>query len=431
VLNNNKTTIRFFDMFAGIGGFRAGLERAGGYKCIGHCEIDKHADRAYRRLHNIKESEVFYEDATTIDTSAMPHFDLLCAGFPCQSFSIAGRRQGFADPRGTLFFEIARVVKARKPTYLLLENVPGLLSHDKGRTFAAILNTLCDMGYSCEWQIINSSSFVPQSRRRVFIVGYLNPRCAGKILPIRRTNSKTLIQIVGGRQDSRVYNPRGLSKTLLARSRGPGGKTGLYFIDLNRDPQITPQARCLKARYDSGLTNRKAENSGVIEMCRNIATHAVLTPERETIRQEGRRIKNADEPMFTLTSQDRHGVLLIKEATKRGYKEAGVGDSVDLAFSGSNTRRGRVGRDVANTLNTGSNQGVVTLQGRIRRLVPRECFRLQGFSDDQIDKLLDGSSDAQAYKQAGNAVTVNVIHALGLKIKNIHKTICTQGDAVP
>jgi DNA (cytosine-5)-methyltransferase 1 len=123
-----------------------------------------------------------------------------------------------------------------------------------------------------------------------------------------------------------------------------------------------------------------------------------MTPERETVRQNGRRIKNANEPMFTLTSQDRHGVLLIKEATKRGYKEAEPGDSVDLAFANMNTRRGRVGHDIAKTLDTGSSQGVVTLKGRIRRLVPRECFRLQGFTDIQIDKLLSVSSDAQAYK---------------------------------
>ena len=110
-----ETTIRYFDMFAGVGGFRAGLIRAGGYECVGHSEIDKHADAAYRRLHNIKESEVYYKDATKIDAGNMPEFDLLCAGFPCQSFSLAGKRKGFLDPRGTLFFEIARVAKTRKP----------------------------------------------------------------------------------------------------------------------------------------------------------------------------------------------------------------------------------------------------------------------------------------------------------------------------
>ena len=133
-------------MFAGIGGFRAGLTRAGGFTCIGHCEIDKYANQSYEAAHFPKESEVYYPDATKIDETAMPDFDLLCGGFPCQSFSIAGKRKGFEDTRGTLFFEIARILRHKKPSYVLLENVPGLLSHDKGKTFAVILGTLCELG---------------------------------------------------------------------------------------------------------------------------------------------------------------------------------------------------------------------------------------------------------------------------------------------
>ena len=144
-------TIRFFDMFSGIGGFRAGLERAGDFTCVGHSEIDKYADQAYQAVHNIKEDEVFYKDARKIETRNMPDFDLLTAGFPCQSFSIAGKRKGFDDKRGTLFFEIARVAREKRPPYLLLENVPGVLSRDKGRTFAVILATLYELGYHVEW----------------------------------------------------------------------------------------------------------------------------------------------------------------------------------------------------------------------------------------------------------------------------------------
>ena len=382
--------LKFFDMFAGVGGFRAGLERAGGFECIGHCEIDKHADAAYRRLHNVKESEVFYEDATKIDASTMPEFDLLCAGFPCQSFSVAGLRKGFSDPRGTMFFEIARILRARRPAYILLENVPGLLSHDEGRTFATILHALCDLRYHIEFQVLNAKDHgVPQSRRRVYIVGYLDKRCAGKILPVRGSNPAALIQVIGGRQDLRVYDPAGLAKTLLSRSGGSGGKTGLYFIDLSESkPQITDNARCLTARYDRGVSKRSAEGSGV---------------------------------------------LLIKEATKRGYKEAVPGDSVNMSYANQNQKRGRVGKGVSNTIDTGCSQGVVTMTGRIRRLMPRECFRLQGFNDEQIDKLLEGSSDSQAYKQAGNAVTVNVVHVVGLRIKNAHEaagvaTMASQND---
>ena len=120
--------IKFVDMFSGIGGFREGLTRAGGFECVGHCEIDKYANRSYNALFDTK-GEWFIEDARKADPSTMPDFRLLCGGFPCQTFSIAGSRKGFGDPRGTLFFELARLAEARKPSYLLFENVPYALLH--------------------------------------------------------------------------------------------------------------------------------------------------------------------------------------------------------------------------------------------------------------------------------------------------------------
>ena len=370
-------------MFAGIGGFRAGLTCAGGFQCVGHCEIDKYADASYRAIHNIGKEERYYPDAREIDPSDLPDFDLLCGGFPCQAFSLAGRRKGFEDARGSLFFEIARLAQAKRPSYLLLENVPGLLSHDGGRTFSAILAALNDLGYFVEWTVLNSKHFgVPQSRRRLFIICYLDPRCAGKILPVFGTNGKALVQILNGPQGSRVYDTEGVACTQTASAGGMGGKTGLYlvqpahaaFVDLCAgEPRQTKDARCITARYgQTTLSNHRAERSGV---------------------------------------------LLIKEATKKGYKEALPGDTVDLGYAGSNTRRGRVGHDIAHTLETSRIQGIVQRGGRIRRLMPRECLRLQGFEDAQIDKILAINSDAQAYKQAGNSVTVNVIEAIGRRIR--------------
>ena len=150
--------IKYFDIFAGIGGFRSGLEKAGGFKCVGYCEIDKYAKKAYETLYDT-EGEVFYDDARKIDPNELPDLDLICGGFPCQSFSIAGKRKGFSDTRGTLFFEIARIAAIKKPKYLLLENVPGLLSHDQGRTFAAIIGTLDELGYDVVWEVLNSADF--------------------------------------------------------------------------------------------------------------------------------------------------------------------------------------------------------------------------------------------------------------------------------
>ncbi len=376
-----KHLIRYFDMFAGIGGFRAGLDRAGGFQCIGHCEIDKYADASYRAIHEIGKEEVYYPDAREIDPGTMPDFNLLCAGFPCQPYSLSGKRRGFEDARGTLFFEIARLAEAKRPAFLCLENVPGLLSHDQGRTFHAILTTLHELGYGLEWSVLNSANFhIPQSRRRLFLVGYLDPRCAGKVFPLGGNDGKALIQLIGGPQGYRVYDPSGVACTQTSGSGGTGAKTGLYLVDLCAGhPQPSEIARCLTARY--GQTT--------------LSTHP----------------------------RERSGVLLIKEATKRGYKEANPGDSVDLGYYGSNTRRGRVGRDIAHTLETSSIQGIVERGGRIRRLMPRECLRLQGFEEGQIDRLLAITSDAQAYKQAGNSVTVNVIEAIGRRIREVDEQL--------
>ena len=374
-------------MFAGIGGFRAGLTRAGGFQCVGHCEIDKYADASYRAIHDIREEERYYPDARTIEPSDLPDFDLLCGGFPCQAFSNAGRRRGFADARGTLFFEIARLAEAKRPRYLLAENVPGLLSHDHGKTFAVILSTLGDLGYHVEWAVLNSKHFgVPQSRKRVFLICYLDPRCAGKILPVPGSHGEALIQLLGGSQGYRVYDPKGVACTQTAGGGGQGVKTGLYlipppeaaFVDLCAgEPRRTDSARCLTARYgQTTLSHHRAERSGV---------------------------------------------LLVKEGTKKGYQQAVIGDSVDLAYPGSKTRAGRVGKRVAHDI--AALQGIVERGGRIRRLMPKECLRLQGFDDNQIDKILAINSDAQAYKQAGNSVTVHVIEAIGRRLRAVDEAL--------
>lgn len=350
-------------MFSGIGGFRAGLSQIDGVRCVGHCEIDKYANRSYQSIFNT-EGEWFCDDARKIVPKEIPKFDMLCAGFPCQPFSQAGKRCGFDDARGTLFFEIARVVREVRPKYLLLENVPGLLTHDKGRTYTAILRTLSELGYYVEWQVLDSKDFgVAQSRKRVYAFCYLDERCAGKVLPILGANTQSLKQLIGGSQGKRVYDPAGISCTLTSGGGGFSGKCGLYFIDLNKSPKITDKARCIKSRYNSGISNRISENSGVLICDKPIP---LITPDRLNKRQNGKRYREPNAPMFTLTAQDRHGILL---------------------------------------------------NGRIRKLIPAECLRLQGYSNEEIAKIIAVNSDNQVYKQAGNSVTVPVVHAIGLRIK--------------
>ena len=376
--------IKYFDMFSGIGGFRSGLEAVGGFECVGHCEIDKYANLAYNSIYKAK-GEIYFEDARTINPTELPDIDLICAGFPCQSFSIAGKRLGFSDDtRGTLFFEIARIAAVKRPTFLLLENVPGLLSHDKGRSFATILSALDELGYDVAWQVLNSKNFgIPQSRKRVYIICYFRERCSGEILAVNESNDAPIIQVMSGKQGDRIYSDKGIGITLTSGAGGFGGKTGLYqinsskyhFCDMNSETKLTPTARCITARQDSGIGNHKGEHSGVF--VEEDLPRAVLTPDKGIVRQQGRRIKEPNEPMFTLTVQDRHGILRY---------------------------------------------------GRVRKLTPRECWRLQGFTDEQFDKAkAAGLSDGRLYKMAGNAVSVPVVSAVGAVIKRIYQEQIQKG----
>lgn len=418
-------SIKYLDMFSGIGGFRSGLEKVGGFECIGYCEIDKYAKQAYEALYDTK-GEMYFEDARKINPDELPDIDLICGGFPCQSFSIAGRRCGFEDTRGTLFFEIARIASAKKPSILFLENVPGLLNHDKGRTFATILSTLDQIGYDVWWQVCNSANFgVPQSRNRLYIIGFLRGKCEGEILPFTQTNPKTTIRRLPGSEGSRVYSNDGLGITLTSSGGGFGGRTGLYvipipvksktksgyqlafpndsidiaflslnsrrgrvgaeiahtlttnstqafyFIDMNPSPKLTELARCITARQDSGICHHKGEHSGVMVIVKELSKDELLT----------------------------------------------LSDSANGCWEFENPNN-----DTITALIIFDKDGNFFI-GYIRRLTPRECWRLQGFKDKQIDKVISaGISDTQLYKMAGNAVSVPVISAFGEQIKRIlHK----------
>ena len=339
--------MKFFDLFAGIGGFRLGMEAAG-HTSVGWCEYDKFAQKSYKTIHNT-EGEYFNANAREIIPSELPEFEVLCAGFPCQSFSIAGKRGGFEDTRGTLFFEIARIAREKLPKILFLENVKGLLNHANGKTFLKIIETLDELGYDCEWQVLNSKHFstkerpTPQNRERVFIIGHLGGFCGRQVFPIRRENKGTLRQLGN-------YKPH-------------------------------------KSKIDNPETGRVYDQEGV-SPCLNTM-------------QGGDR-----EPKF----------LAVKEATKKGYDIAEPGDSVNYQFPNSETRRGRVGKGEAKTLETSANQGVVTGNLRIRKLTPKECWRLQGFPDWAFKRAAEVNSDTQLYKQAGNSVTVNVIEAIARRL---------------
>ena len=220
--------MKFFDLFAGIGGFRVGLE-AHGHECIGSCEIDKYARKIYARNFG---HEPKYKDVRELDPKDLPEFDILCAGFPCQSFSIVGNRKGFEDKRGNLFFEITRLAKEKRPSILLLENVKGLLSHEKGKTFRIILQELDELGYDVEWQLLNSKYFVPQSRERIYIIGHLRGSGSRKILPLGKVSKRN------DKSRKELYAKDECSSTLTATYwKGYGG--GRPMIKEDKKVQMT------------------------------------------------------------------------------------------------------------------------------------------------------------------------------------------------
>ena len=381
-------TLTFLDFFSGVGGFRHGLELAG-MKCVGFCEKDKFARKSYEAMYDTK-GEWFHDDITTIDPTRLPKADLWCAGSPCQNVSIAGKRAGLYGERSGLFFTFVELIKSQKeedkPEWVLLENVKGLLSSGGGRDYLDYLSILDESGYDLEWQVFNSKDYgVPQNRERIYTIGHLRRKGRRQVLPISRESSSHLKQLVGGMQSYRVYDPSGIATTLVGEGGGLGAKTGLYLIDQSlTEPKLTEEARCITARYTAGATKRTAMNSGVLEV----------------------------QPILTQGIKVRNG-------TKQGYQLAEVGDSVDLSYPSSLTRRARVGRGIAHNLSCSCQMGAVVWNGRvvkIRRLTPKECFRLQGFSDDLFEKANAVNSDAQLYKQAGNGVTVPVVYAIGCAI---------------
>ncbi|EAD7214022.1 DNA cytosine methyltransferase [Listeria monocytogenes] len=411
--NARKVEKTFVDLFAGVGGFRLGMEAAG-HKCVGFVEIDKYARTSYNAIHQT-EGEFEGHDITSISDDAIRSIgrvNVITGGFPCQAFSIAGKRRGFEDTRGTLFFEIMRWAAILMPETLFLENVPGLLSHDEGITFETILRKMDEAGYDAEWDCLNACQFgVPQSRERIFLIGHSRKGCRRKVFPLERCNEQANLERI--KKINRIYDH---SQVLFPKSEE------------------------------------------AFSFAQNTTCIPVLSPEREEKRQNGRRFKTQGEPAFTLTTKDRHGIILssepeskvllegninpsrkgmngnvfsdeglsptvttnkgeglkirIREATKKGYSEAAKYDGINLSMPKSETRRGRVAKQMTSTLDTGCQQGVVVEEMRIRKLTPRECWRLQGFPDWAFDAAAKVNSNSQLYKQAGNSVAVPVIVAI-------------------
>jgi len=353
--------------FSGVGAFNQALKRLGvQFEEVFACDMDKYARDTF--IHNYGEPKYY---PTNVYDREIPteSLDIYMTSPPCQAFSLAGKRLGKEDKRGILFFNSHEFIQVNKPRFFIFENVKGLLSDDGGRTFQEWVNMLGgksvngvpvlfpyddSVPYHLYWQVLNAKHHgVPQNRERVFLIGIRDDADNRFQFPREEHLSNRLKDVLEDVVDDKYFLNYEKIKTLV--------KFGSYYTCEDNKGNINTQC------------NRFAdiEKSALTVAC--------------------------GEP----------GNVLIKSATSKGYEEAIEGDSINFSVPNSETRRGRVGKGVAQTLDTACNQG--TLNGfKIRRLTPRECFRLMDFPDTFTWKV----SDSQAYKQAGNSIVVNVLYKI-------------------
>ncbi|WP_101378102.1 DNA cytosine methyltransferase [Latilactobacillus sakei] len=378
--------MKFIDLFAGIGGFRSGLEMAG-HECVGFVEIDKFARRSYRAIYDT-EGEWTEHDIRAVRASELPRADIWTFGFPCQDISVAGKQKGFAGKRSSLFFTVTGLIRdleeEDRPSILLIENVKNLLSINGGWDFLKLQVELDEIGYDVEWDVLDTAEVLPQHRERVYIVGHLRGRGGRKVFPIRRGNEQAISQ---SEQNTNTLTTR------YGESQG----SGLNVVE--------PKPQKVKQIGNIVETSSFGGNPQV----GRVYDPEGLSPALNTMQGGGREPK-----------------ILIKEATKKGCAEGYEGDSVSFSQPNSKTRRGRIGAQITNTLETGLNQGAIikvkdtyrlVINGieyaiRVRKLTPLECWRLQGFTDEQFYKAQAVNSNSQLYKQAGNSVSVPVVYAV-------------------
>ena len=480
--------MKFIDFFAGIGGFRRGLELAG-HKCVGFCEWDKFATASYTSMHLItdeqreylssltlkqrqkeilkneyRNGEWYANDIRNVDAGSLPEANCWTFGAPCQDFSIAGKRAGLDGDRSSLIRKIFRLLEEQeeqdRPEWLIYENVKGMLSSNRGLDYLSILSEMDRLGYDIEWQNINSKWFVPQNRERIYTIGHLRRFGRAKILPVTGTGGENSISIIGTTHPNRhstgdIHNVDGIMSTCTSRDYKQPKQIGIKIIgeiNLSQDGQvhdISGISKCHSVGHN---------NSPKVAI-------PVLTPDRVEKRQNGRRFKENGEPMFTLTVQDRHGVVVAIDDTygfggTRIYEDAfptlrsersGLKCGIGIIDPQGRNKKKVSPKDICPTLRSETHGNVPNVcvnvnespdygdgiyvempEGfmlyaiwyekeqcyiTIRKLTPKECFRLQGWTDDYFEKAAFVNSDSRLYKQAGNGVTVDVVEAIGDKIK--------------
>ena len=404
--------MKFIDLFSGIGGFRSALEN-NGHECLAFAEIDKYARQSYKAIYNT-ENEQEWHDVTRITDDDFRYFkgksDIITGGFPCQTFSIAGKRAGFEDTRGTLFFEIARAIKEVQPSYVLLENVKGLFSHDGGRTFGTIIQTLDELGFFTEWGLFNSKYWgVPQNRERVYILATSKDKFKEPLLfdLVKQQTEVTtrLIDVLEDEVDEKYYLSEEKTKKLTL-DHDLGGKLNMYNYN-ERDivhsvNKVAPTLNTMQGgdrqpkiaiKQIGNIVDNKETYGGNPQRGRVYSSRG-LSPALNSMRGGGLEPK----------------VAVLGNTSNTGHRIQDIHD-IDGISPTIAARDYKGAKQIA--IREATKQCV-----RIRKLTPLECWRLQGFTDEQFYKAKDsGVSNSQLYKQARNSVSVPVVDAIVKQLK--------------
>ena len=386
--------IKYLSLFSGIGAFEKAMQNLRiPYDLVGYCEIDKHASKSYSLIHHVPESKNF-GDITKIDETKLPKdIDFISYGFPCQDISIAGNLKGFEDEEGNktrsgLFFDALRIITHTQPQFAIAENVKNLTSARFKKEFDIVLRSLEEAGYNNYWKVLDASDYgIPQHRERVFIVSIRKDVDHGLFrFPDPMELKTKMIDLLEDKVDDKYF----LSEAMWDYCLGRGAKKTKF------------------PRKERFLSNINRPNQ-------DVANAINVTPGTNPV-DNFIKLRNGHVTFEDFTEETELKFLKIKEATKKGYTEAYEGDSVNLSYPNSTTRRGRVGHQVAQTLTTSPMMGGVVMKDdelMIRKLTPKECMRLTGFTDEDWQSLVDGKvSDTQIFHASGNSIVVDVVECI-------------------
>lgn len=413
--------LKVLSLFSGIGAFEKALERQGiEYQLVNYCEIDKYASKSYSLIHNVSE-QMNLGDITKIDTLEMDdNVDFITYGFPCQDISLAGKQKGFEQngelTRSGLFFEALRIIEDLQPKVAICENVKNLTSKKFSKEFGIVLQSLEEAGYNNYWQVLNAKDYgIPQNRERVFIVSIRKDIDTGSFeFPKPFELKLRLKDMLEDQVDEKYYLSDEYMKRFLNSNLKMNGDIKILGTTVGTGKGTNSRHWVHDMNGIVGAlsaTDYKQPKQILVEQNR---FGGIFDTEKSKHQAGSVWDKEGLSPTLdTMQGGWRQPCILVKENNKAGYKVAHEGDGINIS-SRMKWQRVNVQKQTCQTITTsgGNDRGVVTTDYRIRKLTPRECFRLMGFDDSDFDKVEGNLSNTQLYKQAGNSIVVNVLEEI-------------------